>query len=74
MVKIILFVSLIFSITNVSAKTKITKAYCLTVQKKIDTVNSKMRMGYKTQEGERLKAKLRTLFKQQRACKNIRFK
>ena len=51
----------------------ISKKACAKVDKKITTLNSKMRAGYNLKQGEKMKAKLRLLDKQKYGCKRKRY-
>jgi len=46
---------------------------CAGIEKRIDHINSRMRAGYSTKEGERLKQELRALKKQRDMCKKKGF-
>jgi len=49
------------------------KYNCQGIEKRIDNINSKMRAGYSSREGERLKEELRQLKKQRNSCKSKGF-
>lgn len=63
--------TLLFVSTAVTAGThfKPTEYTCSGIEKRIDTIKSKMRAGYSSREGEVLKAQLRELKDQRYACK-----
>jgi hypothetical protein len=49
------------------------KYRCAGIEQRIDNINSKMRAGYSTREGEQLKNQLRNLKKQRYECKKKGF-
>ncbi|AFS35653.1 hypothetical protein MASE_00380 [Alteromonas macleodii ATCC 27126] len=49
------------------------KYQCSGIEKRIDTINSRMRAGYSMREGEQLKEQLRSLKKQRYECKKKGF-
>ncbi len=61
--------------TNSVANSKFTpsKYQCSGIEKRIDTINSRMRAGYSMREGEQLKEQLRSLKKQRYECKKKGF-
>lgn len=74
MLKPLFFVFLLFPLASQAGTIKVTKNSCSTVKKQMDNINSQMRRGYSTQQGERLKERLRFLQKEQRQCKNKGYK
>ena len=75
MYKSIITLSLLFtSISSLASyEFEPSKYECQGIEKRIDIINSKMRAGYTSQEGERLKQELRQLKKQRNSCKSKGF-
>ncbi|WP_341502535.1 hypothetical protein [Gallaecimonas sp. GXIMD4217] len=61
------------TLAHAKTDTKVTKYQCAGVEKKIKHVNSRLRAGYRAQEGEWLKERLRTLKELRHACKKKRY-
>ena len=75
MTKTITLILLMLTVTYSSANSGFTpsKYQCAGIEQKIDNINSRMRAGYSTQEGEQLKEQLRKLKKQRYECKKKGF-
>ncbi len=75
MFKSIITLSLIFVSAPLLASYEFepSKYSCQGIEKRIDKINSKMRAGYSSREGERLKDELRQLKKQRNSCKSKGF-
>lgn len=73
--KTLLILSLLLLSINIYAANKIiiSANSCAGIDKKIENLNSNLRMGYSVKKGEALKKKLRKLKQQQYACKMKRF-
>jgi len=59
--------------TKASKHIKVNKKICIGINKKIETINSLLRVGYSLKKGEVLKAKLRKLEKQKYTCSRKRY-
>tara|TARA_Y100000994_G_scaffold177143_1_gene146235 strand:- start:967 stop:1209 length:243 start_codon:yes stop_codon:yes gene_type:complete len=66
---------LMLSTTNSIASSNFTpsKYQCSGIEQRIDEINSRMRSGYSTREGEQLKEQLRSLKQQRYECKKKGF-
>ena len=75
MTKTTTLILLILTATYSSASSGFTpsKSQCAGIEQRIDDINSRMRAGYSTREGEQLKERLRNLKKQRYECKKKGF-
>ena len=75
MKKITILIPLMLTATYSFANSGFTpsKYQCSGIEQRIDKINSRMRAGYSTKEGEQLKQQLRDLKKQRNECKKKGF-
>ncbi|WP_159579908.1 hypothetical protein [Alteromonas sp. KUL106] len=68
---ILLMLTASYSFANSDFKPS--KYQCSGIEQRIEKINSRMRAGYSTKEGEQLKEQLRSLKKQRNECKKKGF-